>query len=207
MNTIFFILTSASICLLIYTSPDMILSAMIDGVGGSLELAVTLLAIYAVWLSIIEIMQQSGMSAGLSKILNPLTRKIFKGESEEAYSNISLNLSANMLGIGSVATPLGIKSVQLMDKGNGRASDNIILFVIINCTSIQLIPTTIIGLRVSNGSLSPADIIMPSLLATTASTICGIFLCKLCSKICNYISKNNKKNTDNALAIINNTSR
>ena len=195
MNTIFFILTTASICLLIYTSPDMILSAMIDGVGGALELAVTLLAIYAVWLSIIEIMQQSGMSDSLSKILNPITRRIFKNESEEAYTNISLNLSTNMLGIGSVSTPLGIKAVELMDKGDGKATDNIILFVIINCTSIQLIPTTIIGLRVAGGSLSPADIILPSLIATTASTLCGIFLCKLCSFICKTIKHKSIKLT------------
>lgn len=185
MNTIFFILTTASICLLIYTSPELVLSAMIDGVAGTVELAVTLLAIYAVWLSVIEIMQQSGMTNGLSRILNPITRKIFKGESEETYMNISLNMSANLLGIGSVATPLGIKAVELMDRGDGRASDNIILFVIINCTSIQLLPTTIIGLRAAGGSIAPSDIILPSLIATVASTICGIFLCKLCAKICN----------------------
>ena len=194
MNTIFFILTTASICLLIYSSPELVLSAMIDGVSGTVELAVTLLAIYAVWLSIIEIMQKSGMTDGLSRLLNPITRRIFKGESEEVYMNISLNMSANLLGIGSVATPLGIKAVELMDRGDGRASDNIILFVIINCTSIQLLPTTIIGLRAAGGSIAPSDIILPSLIATVASTICGILLCKLCAKISTlYTSKVSKK--------------
>ena len=186
-------MTTASICLLIYTSPDLVLSSMIDGASGSIELALALLAIYAVWLSVLEVMQRSGMSGQLARALNPITRRMFKGESEEAYERISLNMSANMLGIGSIATPIGISAIEQMDKGDGRASDNVILFVIINCTSIQLLPTTIIGLRAAGGSLSPADIIMPSLIATTASTLCGIFLCKLCSFICNKFSKNRKE--------------
>ena len=189
MNTIFFIMTTASICLLIYTSPELVLSSMIDGAAGSIELAVSLLAIYAVWLSVLEVMGRSGLSASLARALNPITRRIFKGESEDAYEKISLNMSANMLGIGSIATPLGIGAIEKMDKGDGIASDNIIMFVIINCTSIQLLPTTIIGLRAAGGSIAASDIILPSLIATIASTLCGILLCKLCSTISKKFNK------------------
>lgn len=187
MNIIFFIITTTSICMMIYTDPEMILTCMLGGASKSLELAVRLFAIYAIWLSIINIMQSSGMNKWLAKVFSPITSRMFKGESAQAQEHISLNLSANMLGVGSVATPLGIKAIECMDDKSGIATDNIILFVVINCTSIQLLPTTIIGLRTASGSINPADIILPSLISTILSSLVGFILCKLCAKIAKSI--------------------
>ena len=90
-----------------------------------------------------------------------------------------------MLGLGNACTPMGIKAMQGLDKLNNstRASHQMIMLMIINATSIQLLPTTVISLRASHGSLNPSDIILPSLIATAVSTIVGVLGVKLMSKI------------------------
>lgn len=178
MNTMFFIMTVASLVLLVVVSPDSAFSIMISGASGAIALAVKLCAIYAIWLSVLDIMQKVGMNKALDKLFSPLTRKLFKGEDKKTRQYITLNFSANLLGMGSAATPLGIKAMEGMQDGSDRATDNMILFMVINATSIQLLPATIIGLRASYGSASASDIILPSLLATLVSTVCGVILAK-----------------------------
>lgn len=178
MNTMFFIMTVASLVLLVVVSPDSAFSIMISGASGAIALAVKLCAIYAIWLSVLDIMQKVGMNKALDKLFSPLIRKLFKGEDEKTRQYITLNFSANLLGMGSAATPLGIKAMEGMQDGSDRATDNMILFMVINATSIQLLPATIIGLRASYGSASASDIILPSLLATLVSTVCGVILAK-----------------------------
>lgn len=94
-----------------------------------------------------------------------------------------MNVSANMLGIGNAATPMGIKAMQALDDGSGKANFAMIMLIVINATSIQLLPTTVIGLRATAGSSSPADIILPTILATFATTILGIFLVHMIDKL------------------------
>ena len=171
-------MTVASLVLLVVVSPDSAFSIMISGASGAIALAVKLCAIYAIWLSVLDIMQKVGMNKALDKLFSPLTRKLFKGEDEKTRQYITLNFSANLLGMGSAATPLGIKAMEGMQDGSDRATDNMILFMVINATSIQLLPATIIGLRASYGSASASDIILPSLLETLVSTVCGVILAK-----------------------------
>lgn len=184
MNFIFFVMTTSSIALMIYKSPELVLSSMINGAGASINLALRLLAIYSVWISVMRIIEQSGLDKKIAKLLSPIVNRLFKGESDEARAAISMNFSANMLGIGSVATPLGIKAIERMDKGSLYASHNIILFVVINCTSLELLPSTILGMRASLNSINPADIILPTLISSAVSTICGVCLCLLIRKFC-----------------------
>lgn len=182
MNLIFFIMTTSSIVLMIYKSPELVLSSMINGASSAITLAIRLLAIYSVWIAVMRIIEKSGLDKKIAKILSPIVKRLFKGESEEAQASISMNFSANMLGIGSVATPFGIQAIERMDSGKLYASHNIILFVVINCTSLELLPSTILGMRASMGSVNPADIILPTLLSSLISTICGISLCLLARK-------------------------
>ncbi len=167
---------------MIYKSPELVLSSMINGASSAVTLAIRLLAIYSVWIAVMRIIEKSGLDKKVAKVLSPIVKRLFKGESDEALSSISMNFSANMLGIGSVATPLGIQAIERMDKGSLYASHNIILFVVINCTSLELLPSTILGMRASMGSVNPADIILPTLLSSLISTICGICLCMLFRK-------------------------
>lgn len=172
-------MTTSSIALMIYKSPELVLSSMINGASSAINLAIKLLAIYSVWIAIMRIIEQSKLDKKIAKLLSPIVKRLFKGESEDAIASISMNFSANILGIGSVATPLGIQAIERMDTGKIYASHNIILFVVINCTSLELLPSTILGMRASMGSINPADIILPTLLSSLISTICGICLCML----------------------------
>ena len=94
---------------------------------------------------------------------------------------IALNMSANILGLGNASTPMGIKAMQALDDGSGKATFSMIMLLVVNATSIQLLPSTVIGLRSSAGSANPADIILPTIIATAITTICGISLVLFCN--------------------------
>lgn len=177
-------MTTSSIALMIYKSPELVLSSMINGASSAVSLAVRLLAIYSVWIAIMQIIEKSGLDKKVSKLLSPVVKRLFKGENPDTLADISMNFSANMLGIGSAATPFGIRAIEKMDSGKLYASHNIILFVVINCTSLELLPSTILGMRASMGSINPADIILPTLLSSLISTICGVCLCFIIRKFC-----------------------
>lgn len=181
-------MVAAGLVYMTVTAPQQAFTVMLDGAGNAVELALSLFAVYAVWLSVLEIMDKTGISKAVNRLFSPLWRRIFRGEDEKSLEYISLNFSANLLGMGSAATPMGIKAMESMSRGREKASDNMILFLVFNATSIQLIPATVIGMRAASGSAEAADIILPSLLATLISTLTGVLLAKLCAKICAKIN-------------------
>lgn len=172
----------SSICFLLWSNPESVIGTMVEASGEALKLCIELIAVYAVWLGILELVEASGLGQKLAKILHPLIKKIFKIDNPEIEKMIALNMSANMLGLGNAATPMGIKAMKSLDDGSGIANTAMIMLIVINATSIQLLPSTVIGLRASAGSSSPADIILPTILATALTSILGIFLVKLFSK-------------------------
>lgn len=183
MNIFWLLMMLSSILVLLITNPSAVLSEMIGASASSLKLCIELCAVYAVWLGMLELLEASGLSQKLAKLLRPIIRKVFKVEDEQAQKYIAMNLSANMLGLGNASTPMGIKAMQSLDDKSGKANFAMIMLIVINATSIQLLPTTIIGLRTSAGSTNPADIILPTLLATILTTILGIVLVHLIDKI------------------------
>lgn len=183
MNIFWLLMMLSSILVLLITNPSAVLSEMIGASASSLKLCIELCAVYAVWLGMLELLEASGLSQKLAKLLRPIIRKVFKVEDEQAQKYIAMNLSANMLGLGNASTPMGIKAMQSLDDKSGKANFSMIMLIVINATSIQLLPTTIIGLRTSAGSTNPADIILPTLLATILTTILGIVLVHLIDKI------------------------
>lgn len=182
MNKIWLCMVLASICFLFWTDPSSVLSQMLGASKEALTLSIELCAVYAVWLGILELVEASGLNRKLAKILKPVIRKIFNVKDPETESLIAMNISANMLGLGNASTPLAIKAIKKMDTGSEVASFPIIMLIVINATSIQLLPTTVISLRQAAGSLSPADIILPTLITTFCTTLLAIFLVKLLSK-------------------------
>lgn len=172
----------SSMLVLLVTNPSVILAEMIGASASALQLCIELCAVYAVWLGIIEMVEASGLGEKLAKLLRPLIRKIFKVDDQETQKIIALNLSANMLGLGNASTPTGIKAMQRLDDGSGKATFAMIMLVVVNATSIQLLPTTVIGLRSTAGSQSPADIILPTLIVTFCTTIIGIILVHVIDK-------------------------
>ena len=192
MNIAFLLITFASIVAMIIKSPESAFPTMIDGVGQAITLIIKLTAIYAVWLSVLDMMTKTKLDKKLSKLLKPVARKIFKNESEEAYDWICINLSANMLSMGGVATPAGIRAMSAMEDGSIKATDNMIMLLVINATSIQLMPATVVAMRASHGSQSASDIIVPTLISSGIATLCGMIICKVLS-----LKKQTNKNVNN----------
>ena len=138
-----------------------------------------LTAIYAVWLSVLKMMEATGLDKKLSRGLRPIIRRLFKGEKDETYDHIAVNLSADMLGMGGVATAAGIKAMASMCPADGRATDNMLLLLVLNATSVQIIPATVIALRAAGGSSNAASVLLPTLISTTVATVTGGLLCKV----------------------------
>lgn len=195
MNVAFLIISAISVVLMIARAPEAAFPTMIDGVTHAIELSIKLCAIYAVWLSVLKMVEATSLDKKLSKLLRPIVRKIFKNESDEAYDYISINLAANMFGMGGVATPAGIKAMSAMSDGSDRASDNMIMLLVINATSIQLIPATVIAMRAGANSQSPSDIILPTLISSGIATLVGAIMCKVLSLKKSNFSKTNKTST------------
>ncbi len=168
---------------LLVVNPGETVDSMLNASAEAVELCINLCGIYAVWLGILEILDASGLSEKLAKLLKPIIKRLFKGADEKVHKDIAINMSANMLGLGNAATPYGIKAMKGMDDGSGVATKPMIMLMVLNATSIQLLPTTTIGLRASAGSQSPADIILPTLISTFITCLTGICLVFICNKI------------------------
>ena len=140
---------------MLFVDPERAIGAALAGAEGAVELSVKMLAVYALWLGVLGVMKKNGVSALFSRVFRPLTRRLFKGESGESMDLISQNLAANFLGIGSAATPLGIRAVQELQGDDPVAKDATVLFLVINSCGVQLLPATIIALRAQSGSASP----------------------------------------------------
>lgn len=171
MNIVFFFIMLASIYLIAVDCPENVMTTMLTGVNNGVSLSIKLFAIYAIWLSVLKIIEKGNLDKSLAKKLKKPVEFLFKNESPKAYQYLSLNLSANMLGMGGASTPMGIKSIEEM-----KHHKNKVMLIVINSTSIQLIPTTIVALRAGYNSVT--DIILPSLIATIVTTFIGIVMVK-----------------------------
>ncbi len=192
MRRIWYVIMLSSLIALCIINPENSINAMMDAGEKAVMLSIKLIGVYAIWLGILGIVDQTKLSDKISNLLSPIIDFLFgKNLDQQTKNYISMNLSTNILGMGNACTPLGIKAMNGLDKLNNHsatASTAMIMLMVINATSIQLLPTTIIGLRASYGSTTSSDIIIPSIIATTLTTVLGILLVKLCSKI-----KNKKK--------------
>ena len=178
MNAIFAYLLIISCISLLFSSPELFLSTALDGASKAATLCIALLSSYALWLGLIAVWEKCGINEKIAKAGKPLAKRLFKTNDDKALTAITMNLSVNLLGIGGAATPYGIQAAKLLDKTDDAEYSSTLLFVI-NATSVQLIPSAIVGVRAALGSLAPSDIIFPSLLSTLFSTLLGAFLVKL----------------------------
>lgn len=176
MNTIFIITVLVSIIMICIISPENALGIMLDGGMNAISLTLKMLAIYAVWMSVLKLMEKTKLDIKIADLFTPVTSKLFKGESEKTHNYISINIASNMLGMGGAATPAGIKAINSMYKGSKKATKNMIMLLVINSTSIQVLPATVMALMSASGSNAPSYIIIPSLISTAVSTVTGILL-------------------------------
>ena len=158
---------------------DLVFIQMFSSAKKGLELSLSLGGMMALWLGIMNLAEDAGLIQTIGNRAKPLLRYLFPSVPKEhpALGMIAFNLSANMLGIGNAATPLGIKameSLQTLNPNKERASDDMCMLLAINTSSIQLVPATVIMLLGVAGSQEPTAIILSTLLATTVNTIAAI---------------------------------
>ncbi len=177
MNVIFGGAVIVCTLLLIFFNPEAVLSSMLSGGEKALTLSLKLAVIYAVWLGVFGIWDKTRLSEKFAKLLKPLNKFLFGKVTPEAEGFISLNVSANILGISGATTPMGINAVKALDKDK-NSDYAVAMFFVINATSIQLIPSSVLALRTSLNAVTPSDIILPTILATLLSTVVGVILVK-----------------------------
>lgn len=167
MNIVWTVVLIVGIGILLFVSPQTILSDMLSASEKSVKLCISLLAIYAFWLGILKIVDKTGLSKKIAKLLSPFIDLLFgKGLDEYTKNQIAINLSSNILGLGNASTPSAIRAMKGLDRGSEKISDQMTMLVILNCLSLQLLPTTIMGLRISSGSQNASSIILPTILTS-----------------------------------------
>lgn len=161
-----------------------------NGIFTSLEdvisLSMTLLGTMCLWNGIMEIAQNTSFVDNLCRLFNPLINFLFpKLNDEKAKAEISMNMVANFLGLGNAATPLGLKAMKTLQEENNKKdtlNDYMVMFIVLNTASLQLIPTNVIAIRNSLGSDSPSGIIFPVWIATIIAAVVGIMTTKILIK-------------------------
>lgn len=165
-------------------------SSIFEGANDAVTLSINLLGSLCLWSGIMQIASDSSLVKKLSKLLSPILNFLFPSliTNNKIKKEISMNIIANILGLGNAATPLGLKAMESMQKENPKKdtlSNPMMMFIVINTASIQLIPTTVIAIRNSLNSQNPTSIIFPTWIATILAAISGIFVTKLLIKITN----------------------
>jgi spore maturation protein A len=147
---------------IVHTDFGDVLPSSSDLAGAAVELCLGMLGGMCLWMGVMELMQRSGLAAGLARLFRPLLQRLLPRAARdvETLGALSANVSANLLGLGNAATPLGIRAAQRMARGcGGVADDELCRLVVLNTASIQLIPTTVAAIRASLGCQHPFDIL------------------------------------------------
>ena len=161
-------------------------AAAVEGTQAAVELCLSMAGMLCLWTGVMEVMRRSGLAEKLSRLLRPMLRLLFPqvARDRETMDSIAANVSANLLGLGNAATPLGLEAARRMSRCSpGVASDALCMLVVCNTASIQLIPTTVATVRAGAGSAAPFDILPAVWLASGLSVGVGVLACKICARI------------------------
>ncbi len=170
-------------------SMDKISEAFLSECGGAVELAISLVGIICLWSGLMRVAQAAGVTELLAQLFSPVLSRLFKSlkKGGKALQLITLNLTANLLGLGNASTPFGIaamREIEAEEKLNSdRASHSMIVFTVMNTASLQIIPTTVAALRLKNGSADPMSILPCVWLASALSLAAALLAARLFKKI------------------------
>lgn len=167
-------------------SLDAVANAALEGARSAIDLSISMAGILCLWSGVMEIMSTCGLSASLARAFRPILRRLLPDacRDKETLAAISANVSANLLGLGNAATPLGIRAAQRMARGcGGIASDELCLLVVLNTASIQLLPATIASVRAAAGCRTPFDILPAVWLASALSVAAGLTASRLLARV------------------------
>jgi len=180
INWIWFLLLASGIVLAASNnSAGLVTDAILEAASDAITLVIGLLGLISFWSGLMEIAERAGLTDLLARMLRPITRRLFPDVPPDhgAMGAIILSISANILGIGNAATPLGIRAMEKLDELDhepGTATDAMCTFVALTTSSLTIIPITVIALRAAAGSQDPAKVIAPTLIATSFSTLAAI---------------------------------
>ena len=176
----------ALMCGLLTGRGEAVAAAAMEGAAGAMELALSMAGVLCLWSGVMEVMRQAGLADGLSRLLGPVLRRLFpqSADDQETMDAVAANVSANLLGLGNAATPLGLEAARRMARRSpGVASDSLCMLVVCNTASIQLIPATVASVRAAAGSAEPFDILPAVWLASGLSVGMGVLACKVLARL------------------------
>ena len=162
-------------------------NSIFEATSSAIQLCLTLVGTMCLWCGIIKIAMKTSVVNKLIKLLRPLLRKLFPeiDEKDEVYKEISMNIIANLLGLGNAATPLGLKAMKSLQKSNKNKkelSNSMAMLIVLNTASIQIIPTTVIAIRTTLGAKNPTEMLVPIWIATAVAALSAITAAKIFMK-------------------------
>ena len=162
-------------------------NSIFESTKTAVELALSLLGTICLWNGIMQIASKTSIIKHLSRAINPVMKKLFPEirKEEEVHKEITMNIIANIMGLGNAATPLGLKAMKSLQKKNeekNKLSNSMAMFIVLNTASIQIIPTTVIAIRNSLGSTNPTAMIIPVWIATILAACAAIISTKVLMK-------------------------
>ena len=180
INIVWFILVICGLVFYFITGSVDMSEVILNTSYDTLDMIKSIGPLIVLWCGVMNIAEKSGLLLKFSKILTPLLKKLMPSvKNDKAFLYISSNIVANMLGLGSVATPAGLKAMKELDKDNRESkitSDGMITFLVLNTSGVTIIPMSVIALRMGYGSIDPSKVIIPSIIATFVSSFCGLLL-------------------------------
>ncbi len=185
LNTIWLAMVlGAVICGALTGTLDAVAKACTDSAVGAVTLALGLVGVMTFWLGLVRVLQQGGVLRGIARLLKPVMLRLFPEVPADhpAMGMMILNMTSNVLGLGNVATPFGLKAMAELETLNphkGTASQSMVTFLAINTSGLAVLPTGMIALRASLGSTAPGAIFFTTLVSTISATVAGITAAKL----------------------------
>ena len=174
--------TAALVCGAVQGMLPAVTAAAMKGASAAVELTLSMAGALCLWSGVMTVMERGGLTQGLARLFRPLLRRILPHASRDAdtLAAVSANVSANLLGLGNAATPLGIRAEQRMAAG---ASDELCRLVVLNTASIQLLPTTVAAVRSAQGCAAPLDILPAVWLSSVLSVTAGLLAARLLQRV------------------------
>ena len=176
------------VCAIVGGGMDALTSAVIDSGSQALSVFLGLYGMMALWGGLMRIAERSGVTGFIARMMYPLLRFLFPDLKKDGgeLGAISMNLTANLLGLGNASTPLGIdamRKLQLINPDKSTATDDMITFVVMNSASMRIIPTTVAMLRANHGSANPMEIMLPGLMTSVCALVVGLITSRLYGRL------------------------
>lgn len=185
MSAVFLAIFAAGcVCALLCGRMEELGAELLGAGGAAVQLSVTMAGAYMIWCGMMKILEESGVSGRMAQLMQRPVRLLLgrDGDREDVRKAVCMNLTANLLGLGNAATPAGLEAMRLMAQGaqGKRITHGMCMFLLLNASSLQVVPTTVISMRAACGAAHPADILLPTLLSSAVATLTAAALGLAC---------------------------